>query len=673
MPENVRWPEPSISQTASDASPSSGADAEGRGIAGTRSAPSPRQTPSFPDADAFLRANLEASLSDTFELLDVIGRGGMAVVFRARDKRDGQMVALKAVRVDLMQDEETLQRAEREARIARALEHPNIVRTVDVHRLQASGLVIAMELMAGGTLKSRLRQQGRLAVDDAVRFIHDIATALAYAHANGIVHRDLKPDNVFLSASDQRAKLGDFGIARLGTGHTLTVTGTVIGTPAFMSPEQIEGVHIDHRSDLYALGLVAWTMLSGAEPWAGDTLVSVIHKQRSEFLAPLSALRADVPESLQRCIEWCLRKDPDDRPESAEALLDALHGTRDAIPELRAQSSASDGIAPTIRFAATDSPTFDSDDEELRSSGHQRSTTLSPGGAAGAGSGRGAFIGASTLVLIAVVGALFWRRPTAAPVEPPRVFPAPSVAVTSMPTNPNSTQSLKVGAEVSVQSLDEPLRLPDGRALPLVQRDSIVLPDGSAIRLHVHGITCVSGCEYSDLLYPARLVLSQNGRQFPTTQVLNVVQAEKDNTPSEFMFSDARIRLVNGTPLFSYSTYSHSGAGSSSIYFDTKMFAITNDHRAVSVTAADPSDEELRIHQGLRSVQKVSNFLDTLRADGTFTRSYSLWRNEDPNYNPCGGRIKVEFELGLTGFEAKFFPKSYTTLEPENGPSCEKR
>lgn len=266
-------------------------------------------------------------LGDQYEVLGELGRGASAIVYRARDRFLGRLVAIKVVRPhSIASGDDAIERLAREARTVARLQHPNIVTVHAVHRVANGGLALVMQLVPGRTLKATVEARGPLPADEAERLLHDIASALAYAHANGVVHRDVKPENIFVDADSGRAMLSDFGIALSADQDSrLTMTGAAIGTPAYMAPEQIDGGHADARSDLYSLGLVAWEMLTGRRPWAGESLFNVISKQKTEALPAIDALRpGEVPERLQYLIERMLQKKPSARLAGADALVAKL-------------------------------------------------------------------------------------------------------------------------------------------------------------------------------------------------------------------------------------------------------------------------------------------------------------------------------------------------------------
>ena len=264
-----------------------------------------------------------AELGEEYSIVGELGRGGSAIVYRARDRSLGREVAIKVVHPrPLSSDDDPVARLAREARTVAQLQHPHVVTVYAVRRLRGGGLALVMQLVPGRTLKTVVQQEGPLAPDRCERILRDVADALAYAHARGIVHRDVKPENIFLDDESGRALLSDFGIARSGEGDSLTMTGTAIGTPFYMSPEQVEGGALDGRSDLYSLGLVAWEMLTGRRPWDGESLYNVIYKQKHAELAPIEALRPGVvPHRLQYVVERMLQKRPAARWAGADGLL----------------------------------------------------------------------------------------------------------------------------------------------------------------------------------------------------------------------------------------------------------------------------------------------------------------------------------------------------------------
>ena len=262
-----------------------------------------------------------------------IGRGGMAVVYRARDLRLNRRVAIKVLPPELAFNADVRERFLREAQTSAQLAHPGIVPIYMVD--EAQGLVFfVMALVDGETLGERLLRERVLPADQARRILTDVADALAYAHAHGVVHRDIKPDNIMLERSTGRAVVTDFGIARAAAGDSrLTVTGVAIGTPAYMSPEQALGEReLDGRSDIYSLGIIGYQMLAGEPPFKASNTPAMLVKHVSETPRPLEQLRPDAPRDLVNAIARALAKKPEHRWADAGAFRDALAGVREAAP-----------------------------------------------------------------------------------------------------------------------------------------------------------------------------------------------------------------------------------------------------------------------------------------------------------------------------------------------------
>ncbi len=257
-----------------------------------------------------------------------LGVGGMAVVYRAHDSKLNREVAMKIIKGDLSGNENFLRRFEREARTIAALSHPHILKVFDYGQVGESVYLI-IELMTGGSLADRIRDRSKpFTMPEVLQTLDQIGRALDYAHRQGIVHRDLKPQNVLLD-TDGNAYLTDFGIAKLlQTDTNLTATGMVMGTPAYMSPEQWSGQPVDGRTDLYALGVIVYEMLVGSVPFDGDTPFRLMHQHIYEPPRPIRALRPDLPAGVQTVLNRALHKNRDERYASANELITAL---RDAL------------------------------------------------------------------------------------------------------------------------------------------------------------------------------------------------------------------------------------------------------------------------------------------------------------------------------------------------------
>jgi serine/threonine-protein kinase len=264
-----------------------------------------------------------------YEIEGELGRGGMSVVYRARDTRLNRPVAIKVLPPELAFDPAVRARFTREAQTAAQLAHPHIVPIYDVGERDGMAYLV-MALVPGGSLAALLAQDPRPPVDEVRRILREVADALAYAHARGVIHRDIKPDNILVDPESGRAMVTDFGIARAieaGTSTRLTVTGVAVGTPTYMSPEQAVGEReVDGRSDLYSLGVVGYQMLVGRVPFSAGNSMAILLKHVSEQPPPIAELRPDAPRALREAIERALIKSPDDRWPTAASFRDALAG-----------------------------------------------------------------------------------------------------------------------------------------------------------------------------------------------------------------------------------------------------------------------------------------------------------------------------------------------------------
>jgi len=269
-----------------------------------------------------------------YQIVDRLGKGGMATVYRARQVNMQRDVAIKIMSADLAQDPQFVARFEREAQVIAHLEHPRIL---PVHDFGHEGelFYLVMRLIEGDTLYQRLLDDA-LPVDVAARFVAQIAEALDYAHAEGVIHRDLKPNNILIDAWDN-LYLMDFGLAKMvASSSNLTETGAVLGTPAYMAPEQWRGAPVDARTDVYALGVILYEMVAGETPFETDTPYSLMYKHLNDPPPPLRDRLPDLPEAAERVILKALAKDMAGRYQSAgdlaRAFVSAVEGEEDGAP-----------------------------------------------------------------------------------------------------------------------------------------------------------------------------------------------------------------------------------------------------------------------------------------------------------------------------------------------------
>jgi tRNA A-37 threonylcarbamoyl transferase component Bud32 len=282
---------------------------------------------------------------DHYEVLEVVGKGGTGAVLRARDRKLERIVALKVLAAPLAVSGTARQRFAREARAAAAIRDEHVIA---IHAVEDRGPVpyLVMEFIDGCTLEALLRRAGPLEVRDILRIGVQAASGLAAAHKQGLVHRDIKPANVLLENGVQRVKLTDFGLARAADDASLTQSGFIPGTPAYMSPEQANGEPIDHRSDLFSLGSVLYEMCTGRTAFRAPNTAAVLRRVSDETPRPIREVNPDVPEPLCRLIERLQAKKPADRPASAKEVADLLAGL---LAELNGGRSGEPSGAPILQ------------------------------------------------------------------------------------------------------------------------------------------------------------------------------------------------------------------------------------------------------------------------------------------------------------------------------------
>src|SRR6266436_1706119 len=299
-----------------------------------------------PSSEAAVKGQLEpgSMLGERYEILQLLGQGGMGAVYKARDIELERTVALKVIRSDLASHPEILRRFKQELILAREVTHRNVIRIFDLG--QASGVrYITMDYVEGQDLRALLNEKGKFAPEEAVPVFLQIAAALEAAHQAGVVHRDLKPQNVMLD-KDARVYVMDFGVARSLETPGMTQTGALMGTPEYMSPEQAKGQKVDARSDLFSLGIIFYEMLSGASPFKADTAMATMFKRTRERAVPLAQAGSGVPVFLSDIVSKCLEIDQEQRYPSARAIIEDLEKWKGG--EVR---SAMNPVARWLKYA----------------------------------------------------------------------------------------------------------------------------------------------------------------------------------------------------------------------------------------------------------------------------------------------------------------------------------
>ena len=261
-------------------------------------------------------------LMKRFEVERPLGRGGMGAVFLATDRKIGEQVALKVIASNLAEDPSAAERFRREVGAARKITHVNVIR---IHDLEEDGrlLFLSMEYFPGMDLEELLSRRGELPLVEVRPILVQICDALSAAHRVGVIHRDLKPGNVLINEQGE-VRVIDFGLAKASYMHSMTATGLIMGTPEYMAPEQVRGRTTDHRTDIYALGALAYHLLCGEVPFKGDTPIAVGFQHCAEPPRPPRQLKPDLPEALEAAVLKCLEKDPAARFDSVAEFKKAL-------------------------------------------------------------------------------------------------------------------------------------------------------------------------------------------------------------------------------------------------------------------------------------------------------------------------------------------------------------
>jgi serine/threonine-protein kinase len=291
-----------------------------------------------------------------YRFVEKLGRGAMGTVYKAVDETLDREVAIKILNPDL-DDSDVIRRFRAEASMLAKLNHPAIATIYELHR-RDDDLLMVMEIVRGETLDELVQRAGPLEPERAAHLLAQVLEAIGHAHGAGVIHRDLKPSNVMVTESGS-AKIMDFGIARVRGAEHMTTAGLMVGTPAYMSPEQVQCHDVDGRSDLYSVGVMFYRLLTGKLPFQADTAIGMVQKQISDMPTPARHHRAELPAWTLTILDRALAKSPADRYQSAEAfrsaLLDAIHGGAAEAPSL----SSSGGLAPPKNAAPTPNPVVD--------------------------------------------------------------------------------------------------------------------------------------------------------------------------------------------------------------------------------------------------------------------------------------------------------------------------
>ena len=269
--------------------------------------------------------SMGSTFANRYQIIEELGKGGMGKVYKVLDTHINEKVALKLLKPEIAADRKTIERFSNELKFARKISHRNVCRMYDLGR-EAGNFFITMEYVSGEDLKSFIRRSRQLVVGTAIFIAEQVCEGLAEAHRVGVIHRDLKPGNIMID-KEGNAKIMDFGIARSISVKGITGAGAMIGTPEYMSPEQVEGKEVDQRSDIYSLGIILYEMLTGQVPFEGDTPFTIGVKQKSEIPKDPKSLNSQIPQDLSRLILKCLEKSKERRYQNADELKADLANT----------------------------------------------------------------------------------------------------------------------------------------------------------------------------------------------------------------------------------------------------------------------------------------------------------------------------------------------------------
>ena len=271
-----------------------------------------------------------STFAGRYQIIEELGKGGMGKVYRVIDKRLNEEVALKLIKPEIASDKKIVERFGNELKLARKIVHKNIARMFDLNE-EKDTHYITMEYVRGEDLKRLIRKIGQLSAGQAIPIAKQVCEGLAEAHRLGVVHRDLKPQNIMVD-EEGNARIMDFGIARSLKARGITGAGVIIGTPEYMSPEQVEGKEVDKHSDIYSLGVILYEMVTGQVPFKGETAFSIAFKHKSEIPKDPKEFNAQIPEDLSRVILRCMEKDEEKRYQTVEVLFSELSKIEKGIP-----------------------------------------------------------------------------------------------------------------------------------------------------------------------------------------------------------------------------------------------------------------------------------------------------------------------------------------------------
>ena len=435
-------------------------------------------------------AEIGTILGGRYRLVELLGQGGMATIYRAADTQLGRDVAVKLLRPEYLRDPDFSSRFRQEAQNAASLNHPNVVSVYDYGE-DPNGPYIVMELVDGEDLATILRRNGPLPASQSARISAAVARALAAAHSRGIVHRDVKPGNVLIGR-DGRVKVVDFGIARAVAEAQMTLPGTTLGSVHYFSPEQARGETATNESDIYALGIVMYEMLTGVRPWEGDSAASVALARLSGPVPDPALARPSVPPDLAAITRKALAPLPIDRFASASAMADAIEGSRSAAATA-AGAAAAGGVAASAGVARSN-PTVVSYPSDAYAGADEVPSSYPPT------TGRGAVVdeeenktspvvwiaGIAAILLLAAIGFIVFQMLSGPSTPATQQVAVPDFVGKLLAQATQEAESVGLKLDVTDQTSDQPV----GTILAQIPGPDTMVDSGSTVR-----VTVASGVE----------------------------------------------------------------------------------------------------------------------------------------------------------------------------------
>jgi serine/threonine-protein kinase len=620
-------------------------------------------------------------LSGNYRLTDLVGSGGYADVYLARDLRSNTIVAVKILHAHVARDPDIAARFEREAALARRLETPHIAQILDSSHDATSPPFIVMEFVQGLTVAELIRRHGPFPIPEALHIVDQLLSALGAAHALGIVHRDIKPQNMMVDAG-RRLKVLDFGVARVAGAGTMTATGHLLGTPEYMAAEQVDGQPVDHRADLYAAGAVLYQLVSGRPPYiryADTDLWELIRRVRTEPPPPIKQLRPETPPAIVAAIERAMAKDPAQRFQSAYEMQQALAAAGGMAPPLQRQAPPVTPPQAVTRVLPVPSnllppgpgapPMAPPNQGPYPPSPaplggftpappmQTRTGPMSPSRRSGLHPWQIVGLGVAALLLV-IVGVALGRimpgvqppTPTPAPVAAATSPPSPVVAVAPSPAASGQAAPASVGSPVAARS-------PVAAASPLVASSPVASPSPAVAVKPVS--PSPSPTVPPQPTYPPGVLLADDFDQ-PNNRRLSTVSSRPDDFTFAYDGGEYVIKKVNATLPVAPSITLAGTYENTIIAVDVRIMGDAASRYGFVVCRDQSTNGQSKQYRA--SVVPNERRLTLARWDSGTGRTLGEVRN-DPSINPGNGQNRLELRCAGAKISAAVNGKVLATAD----------